>query len=93
MLLHFAQMIAIYKYEDFSGSRKINKVEPLNKGHIGMFQLSLVERLSPSWRSIYTQSVQLVHFCLSIIGGCPYLRMSLIGGSTVHSYTCITSLL
>ena len=48
-------------------------VEHLNNGHIGTFQLSLVERLSSSWRSIYTQNVQFVHFCLPIIGGCPYL--------------------
>ena len=58
-------------------------VEPPNKGHIGTFRLSLVERLSSSRRSIYTQNVQLVHFCLSFIGGCPYLGGSFIGGSTV----------
>ena len=57
-------------------------MEPLNTGHIGTFQLPL-ERLSSSRRSIYTQNVQLVHFCLSIIGGCPYLGVSFIGGSTV----------
>ena len=44
-------------------------MEPPNKGHIGTFQLSLVERLSSSRRSIYTQNVQLVHFCLSFIRG------------------------
>ena len=59
---------------------------PPNNGHIGTFQLSLIERLSSSQRSIYTQNVQLVHFCLSIIGGCPYLGVSFIGGYTVVLY-------
>ena len=62
-------------------------VEPPNNGHIGTFQLSLVVRLFSSRRSIYTQNVQLVHFCLSIIGGCPYLGMSFIGGSTVFFFS------
>ena len=60
----------LYYYYDMI----ITTVEPPNNGHIGTFQLSLaIERLSSSRRSIYTQNVQLVHFCLSIIGGCPYL--------------------
>ena len=51
--------------------------------HIGTFQLSLIERLSSSRRSIYTQNVELVHFSLSVIGGCLYVGVSFIGGSTV----------
>ena len=44
-------------------------MDPPNNGQIGTFQLSLVKRLSSSRRSIYTQNVKLLHFCLSIIGG------------------------
>ena len=58
-------------------------MEPPNSGHIGTFQLSLVNRLSLFRRLIYTQNVQLVHF----VGGCPYLAVSFIGDSTVdHLY-------
>ena len=61
----------------------------------GTFQLSLVERLSSSWRSLYTQNVQLVHFCLSIIGGLSYLgyrrfhymfKIKFLTLLTVHMY-------
>ena len=60
----------------------VSTVEPPNNGHIGPFQLSLVERLSSSRRSIYTQNVQLVHFCLAIIEvalilECPLLEVPL----------------
>ena len=57
----------------------VSTVEPPNNGHIGPFQLSLVERLSSSRRSIYTQNV---HFCLAIIKvalilECPLLEVPL----------------
>ena len=70
----------------------IATVEPPNNGYIGTFQLSLVERLSSSRRSIYSQNVQLVHFCLSFIGGSTVIwvnhsQTSSIRSNTAHSYT------
>ena len=45
------------------------------------------EKMSSSRRSIYTQNVQLVHFCLSIIGAhCPYLEYE-VPLYTVHVTT------
>ena len=60
-------------------------VEPPNNGHIGTFQLSLVERLSSSRRSIYTQNVQLVHFCLSV----HYRKLSLPRNVLYRKFHCM----
>ena len=38
----------------------VHAVEPLNSGHM----------------AIYTQNVQLVHFSLSTVGGCPWCLLS-----------------
>ena len=86
----YQTILQLYQSEQISSEKKLAQtVEPPNNGHIGTFQLSLVERLSSSRRSIYTQNAQLGHFCLSIIGGCPYLGMSFIGGSTIYTLTVI----
>ena len=70
-------------------------VEPPNNGHVGTFQLSLVERLSSSRRSIYTQNVQMMHFVcplseVVLISECPLSEVPLY--FLLHSHTSLKKL-
>ena len=65
------------KYKDLQWNLRIMDT-------LGHFQLSLVERLSSSRRSIYTQNVQLVYLLSEVvlISECPCRRFHCIGNLT-----------